>query len=879
MQPTKYILLKKTTGLILKPVLLWMVVLFFTAIHDRAAAQETQVTVVTDPAPGDPVLHGLDRIVAALQAQHVAVKKATRIDDATTGPIIVAGLSEGNGAAAQLLQSGHHTVPQTAEALSVWKTSAGGKPVWILSGFDDRGLMYALLDASSRIGWNKNNRLPLAGLKETTEKPAVADRAISIYTMNRAYWESRLYNEDYWAKYLDMLSENRFNTLVVIFGYENGGFLAPCYPYFFDTEGFPGVKMTGLTAEQQQKNLSSFNKLIGMAHARGIRFTVGIWDHVYRGGVQGGGLANTKNAPDQPVPGLVWGITETNLVDYTKAALEKFIKLVPGLDAIQFRLHDESGLKKEEQVGFWLDVFKMIKRDYPALRLDLRAKELPEAVIQGALDVGVNFRINTKYWMEQMGLPYHPTQINPEKSPRRHSYSDLLRYPQQYKMYWQLWSGGTTRILLWGSPDYVRRFAESTHLYNGEGFEVNEPLATKMEAQPHDARPFDLLNPAYRYYDYEFERYWHFFQSFGRIAYNPHTSADTWQGEFVKRFGPSAPYIESGLQQASWILPRIISSCYPYSQFPTTRGWAEKQHMGSLAAYGKAEVTDLRQFTTFEEEAGLIREKGETPKLLQSANSRWFFNTHAAISRQISLAEKAAANNSSKEFKSTITDLKILNGLALYYANRIPAAIYYRLYDNTKGTAALDSAIRYEDKAVAAWKQIVSDAGDVYTSDIMMGLREADLCGHWKDGLEALEKDGENLHAERNNIQDKKTASTGVHYAILSKPKTFTVIHQPLAGIVAGKPVVISVKVQAQAGIKWVRLKYRSVNQEEEYKTLPMEATSEKGVYRVTVPADAVEATWDFMYFIEMMDNRQAGSIYPDLDVQTPYFVVKVNRP
>ena len=122
-------------------------------------------------------------------------------------------------------------------------------------------------------------------------------------------------------------------------------------------------------------------------------------------------------------------------------------------------------------------------------------------------------RITTKYWMEQMGLPFHPTHINPQNQfDRRHSYADLLRYPQRYKMHWRLWNGGTARVLLWGDPEYARRFAESTHLYDGDGFEVNEPLCTKMEAQPHDAKPFDLLTPPYRYYDYEFERYWHFFQ-------------------------------------------------------------------------------------------------------------------------------------------------------------------------------------------------------------------------------------------------------------------------------------------------------------------------------------------------------------------------------
>ena len=63
-------------------------------------------------------------------------------------------------------------------------------------------------------------------------------------------------------------------------------------------------------------------------------------------------------------------------------------------------------------------------------------------------------------------------------------------------MQWRLWNGGTARVLFWGDPDYARRFAESTHLYDGDGFEVNEPLGTKMEAQPHDAKPFDLLIPS-----------------------------------------------------------------------------------------------------------------------------------------------------------------------------------------------------------------------------------------------------------------------------------------------------------------------------------------------------------------------------------------------
>ena len=281
--------------------------------------------------------------------------------------------------------------------------------------------------------------------------------------------------------------------------------------------------------------------MIRMAHERGIDVTAGIWDHIYRGGVQGGGIPGASQNAGKRVPGLVWGVTADNLAPYTKAALRRFLEVFPEIDAIQFRMHDESGLKPAEIQPFWHDVFSDIKQTHPNLRLDLRAKGLPDAVIDDALDLGLKAKISTKYWMEQMGLPFHPTHINTEdQRNRRHGYADLLRYPQRYRVHWQLWSGGTTRLLLWGDPDYVRRFAATARLYDGDSFEVNEMLATKMLGEPHDAKPLDILNPAYRYYDYEFERYWQFYRLWGRLTYNPETPADVWEHEFTARFGPQA---------------------------------------------------------------------------------------------------------------------------------------------------------------------------------------------------------------------------------------------------------------------------------------------------------------------------------------------------
>jgi len=806
-----------------------------------AFVQAQKIGIAEGLALGAPARHGLDRLNAELKTGHITQYHITITH--TKGP---------------------------PESLSI--RHKGNE--LILGGSDDTGIMYALLEVARQLHLGT----ALKDIKDVTESPDLRDRAVSIYTMNRAYWESRFYDEKYWTRYLDMLAGDRFNSLVVIFGYENGGFLAPCYPYFFNVDGYADIRMVGLSQDQQQRNLAAFNRLIQMAHARGIRITAGIWDHIYRGGVQGGGIPGNENAPDRPTPGLVWGVNADNLTAYTKAALTQFIQKIP-VDAIQFRMHGESGLKKGEEETFWADVFAMIKKTKPDLQIDMRAKELPRTVIESAIRSGIKFRIDTKFWMEQMGLPWHPTRINPENSYIRHSYGDLLRYPKQYNLMWRLWTGGTSRVLLWGDPEYARRMAGSAHLYDGDGLDVNEPLATKMEAQPHDAKPFDLLQPQHRYYDYEFERYWHFFQVFGRIGYNPHTPTEVWDKEFEHRFGPiNGPLVEAALHRAGNILPRIIASCYPYSRFPTTRGWAEKQCLGDLPAYAKAEGSDLCQFANFDEEAQLLITGGSTAKILPSANSQWFEKTAADVLANVQRVHEGAGN---KELSSTLTDMRILANLALYHARRIPAAVWYRLYEHTHDPAALDSAIKHESNAIAAWRDIVTAAGDFYTDDIQMGVRVADLCGHWKDELATLEKGLTRLRAQRQNtdtIPMTAKAPAWPRQPARSFDELFKVRLSTADSVLAGQPLTIRLTASATAGLRSLRCRYRAVNQQLEYKTIEMTDDPAKGEYSATIPADAIDPVYDLQYYIELTGNDGNGRIFPDLNKETPYKVVRLIR-
>jgi len=845
-----------------------------------ASDEKPAVSIVTGRLTTGAGRGGVEKIIAALKDKGVSAEEVKTLEDAKGKMLIVAGLASDQELFGEPLQKVCRSVPPGAEALAIQRLTYKGRPVAALVGSDDRGLMYAALDVADRIRWSKDAALPLSEVHDTVEKPGVRTRRVTLYTFQRAYWESRFYDEAYWQRYLDTLARNRFNLLQVTFGYETGGFLAPCYPYFFDVSGFPDVKMAGMTGEMQQRNVDALNRLIAMAHAHGIDIVIGIWDHIYRNGSQAGGVPEYLAGSPATEAVRVNGVTSENLIPYNQAALKEFLQRFPTINGIQFRLHDESGLRAAEQGPFWKAMFETVKETAPGMPLDFRAKGLTSGEIQSALDTGVNFYIDTKMWMEQMGLPFHPTHINPhDQSNRRHSYADLLVYPKKYEMDWELWTGGTSRILLWGDPEYARRLVGATHLYDGHSFGVDEPLTTKMQAQPHDLKPFDLLKPTARYYDYEFERYWHFFQVFGRISYNVDVPEDIWDREFAMRFGEDAgPVLEEAMHRASWILPRIVASSYPYSGFPMTVGWAEKQSLGELPEFAKATFSDVQLFENFDEEAQLLIEDGETAKVRPQETSRWFAQTADEVSVLIAAAEKKIGHRRNKEFDSHVIDLRIVVGLARYHSQRIPAAVSYCLFNRTKDVRALDNAIAYESKAIAAWQQIVDVAGDTYARDLTMGRRVQKLCGHWRDELAELQSGLGKMETLRKEAPAGADAATSTRYLAAGPSAETTFVHRPILTAPAEKALTVRARVSSPVGIKWVQVLYRSVDQTKDYQKLEMQAVDERGNYEVVIPADKIDARFDFMHLIQAMDRMRCGTMFPDFKKQTPYFVVRLER-
>ena len=609
-----------------------------------------RVAMISDSALDAPARYGIGKLVDALRAKGILVND-NREQLSGSDLVILAGLGAGPGAAASALAESKTPPPTGLEALTIHVGARyQGKPAVVLAGSDGRGLMYAALDLADRVGWSKNAGNPFQFAGNVAEKPFLKERGVTIFTMNQAYFESRLLDEQFWIRYFDTLAADRFNYLVLTFGYEDGGYMAPLYPYFFNVDGFPDVRVVGLTPEQQMRNLGAFKSMLRLAAERGIHVKPGIWEHIYRGRARGQDGANPWAADGtKPTSGLVWGLDSKNLIPYTVAALKRFYELFPEISETQFRMHGESGLFENEIEGFWHDVFGFYSASQRNTRVELRAKGLAKSVIRDAQAQGVNIQLDTKIWMEQMGLPYHPTHVNKaNQKDARQSYADLLEYPQTYHMNWTLWNGGTTRLLLWGDPEYARRIASSARLYDGQGLAVTEMEATKMLGEPHDTKPRDFLSARYRYYDYEFERYWAFYKMFGRLLYNPQTASEVWEQEFVRRFGSAAaPHVMKALQLASRVLPRVTAASVPYQLgFPTTMGWVEMMHLGSLPQYAQTEEgSDIEQFMNLRDGAASIIQGTDTAMRRPEETSRWFAQISNAILVEVTAAERALGSS------------------------------------------------------------------------------------------------------------------------------------------------------------------------------------------------------------------------------------------
>lgn len=585
---------------------------------------------------------------------------------------------------------------------------------------DERGLMYGFLAAAEQIRESGQ-------VHDAEETPQVPMRGIRVFLHNQELEKDWYYSHEYWDKFFAMLASDRFNRFNLVFAHQTD-YLAPPYPFWVDVPEFPAVRAHNLTDGQRRKNLEMLQYISQDAADHGIDFTLGVWEH------------NIQAYRKPPMVPMTEGLTRENIGPYSYAALKKVLQLCPAIRSVQMRTNDESGIPKDQQVDFYRNyVFRAIHDAGRPVILDLRGWGMASGMLKAASEAGITARLSAKYWAEDIGRPYQPAETYPG-----YSYLDFLKNSRSYPFYWELWALGSNRLLLWGSPQYVRRAVSAFGLGGAEGFEIDPPLAQKgFGNAPGAWGVFTKAQQQRVFWEWEFERYWLFYRLWGRLSYNPNTADRAWMNDMTARFGSAAKDVMAAYDSASQVLPEIVAV---HLADPNMYIWPEINPGGLIDSYIGILPSDWRYIASIPEAVENRITGTASAKQTAFATADRFDAFATAVERSL---ERAKAHvKQSGEWLSTEPDLRVLALLARYHAQKQRAAYDLEMFDRTADRESLNRAKREVQAAIGIWKNLAAFTDGLYPAQMSFG---PDDKGCWKDKLPYVEHDLETLR-ERETI-------------------------------------------------------------------------------------------------------------------------------
>ena len=781
--------------------------------------------------PG-PVEYGVRRLQSALESRRIDwVRVGDTYDCGERGKIAVGG--QESTETRSLLAGVSITPPTAPESLCVKRIrSNDGADTLVLYGADERGLMYAMLEAARAIELAPGTGDLFALVDEGIEEPELKQRSVARFFTSEALDKSWYYSMEFWRSYFGMLAQSRYNRLTLTFG---AGYISPVniedsyfffpFPFLFDVPGY-AVRAVGLPKAEQTCNLDTLKTIGALAKECGIDFYVGMWS---LNGV-------VTDSPDVNYP--IEGLTPESNPSYIKAAMRQLLRECPGIVGVSLRINFESGIR-EDDTEAWATFFEGVKEGNPNIKLDLRAKGIHMGLVKIVEDLGIDLTVSTKFTAEHMGLPYHQAQIRNTEATgvgthrdigemgrrfMRYGYGDMLIHPRDYKFMFRLWSLGTQKVLLWGDPEHVAAMVRNCKLGGSEGLEVSEPvtyLGMRASVKP---------NPPYRslfasshmvHYQWLFQRYWQYFLLFGHLSFNSRADPLKWEREFRARFGErAAGHLEKALQYASKTLPLVTMAYMPSASNPSY--WPEVYTPISIVdasdtyyvdtpepkRAGTVEPLDTGMFNTINQYVRDAIEGHQSGKYGPREVSRRLLDYASTALQCLSAAEDTIAGHEGPEFLSVRLDVKVQAHLARFFAHKFLATMHYEFYGETDHYASLGRAVKTYTQALTEWRTIVALTRGVYRADLAFG-REPWMRGTWADREPILADD----------LRALEEVQAGFLRGNAAGPPSLVLAP---AGVQTPETVTIETTVKGWEEVDEVRLHFRA-GESGDFSTAPME--------------------------------------------------------
>lgn len=877
----------------------------------RLAAAGTAVTIVTDPADtiasSAPCTWALRELERAFEQAEIPVTHADNISRAAAGNLCIAIAGSNSAVAQGLLGKAGATVPSVPEALAIVSAATGPSKVTLASGYDVRGIMYAILELADRVSLSENVLDSLQFASPILERPA--NKVRSVNRCFQSELEDRPWFEDkqMWPAYLTMLASHRFNMFNLSMGltYDypqkvSDSYTYFTYPFFVKVAGYDQVRAGDLTDEQREKNLDILRLISSECSARALDFTLGLWNHAY--------VMSPGSTPTYPITGL----TDATHAAYCQDALYTLLKECPGITGLTMRVHGESGIP-EGNFEFWQTVFAGISRLDRKITLNLHAKGTSQRIIDIAQSTNMPVSLSPKYWAEHLGLPYQPASIRelekPPKEPAhagtlfelsngarkfmRYSYGDLFKKNRSYDVYFRIWPG-TQRVLLWGDPQLAAGDGRGFSMCGNLGVDLFEPLSFKgragsgVSSAPAGRCSYADQSLAPRY---DWEKFAYSYRVWGRHIYNPDADPEACHRYWNKQLRAASQPITRALALASRIL-RIVTT----SQEPSAANWTYWPEMytnmtivdASLntiyhdtpepRVYGNVSPLDPQTFSGINETVDNLLSGQSNSRYSPLEVAQWLATYADEVDRNLEKAGRQVMNAASPLYRRVVLDVQIQSGLGRFFSAKIRSAALFAVYRKTGDPSVLDKAVAQYRKASQSWKTLASTAKGRYMDDVTYG-KVPNMRGNWMDRLAAIEADIQAMQSAKPETvttpidPSVKEAVIRQIFAPSARPHS-NCLHTPASTFESGSPLPIQIKIDGT--VSAVRLVYRHVNQAEYYETVEMKRSGD--AFRAQIPAGYSRSEYALQYYFELQHTPSVATLFPGIGpdlVDRPYFLVE----
>lgn len=852
----------------------------------------TTLTIIKRGHISRPIEFGLLSLTRAAHEKNIHIKYQSFWDG--EGVFLLVGLADDHLMRIVLEQECITCALSPESTLLSHSSTVDGKVVNIVSGSDASGVMYALCELAQRVREQGVNALPL---RHEIESPAIAHRIAGRFLQGERD-DSWYFSDDFWDYYTARLASNRINRLHLVTGMDSA-YMSPPYPFLLQTPGYEEViaSVGESPADRRELCLQRLCQIGQLCHDRGIAFCFGIWQQRPWTENQ---KTLIKNSP-----------SEDKYADYAQKSIAELIRKCPEIDILSFRVNPEAGVKDanghfDTAQEFWYGMFDAIKSAGRDVRVELRAKGLTDTMIDYALKIGLSLTVPTKAWCEHIALPYQmlkmrreevDSHITNESSTRRYSYDNLQHRPRSFDLQYRLWNYGSTNILLWGDPGYVSRFTESCISGQAVGLEFTAPLSMKGGHAMIPGKEWAIhIHPDMRTYNYEDERYWMWYLTFGRYSYNPHASPEVWRREMRHRFGAAAPHMEQAYLSSGKILPLITTAHFP--EHPSMHYWPELYGSASLFAGNNYEPWFTRAKSPRKKDSSYANTDPSDEELFCSieayvegsliGNRPRCYSPFAIASRYYVLATQTmdAVNHltdahNSPEIKASIVDFTMLAQLGFYHAHMVHAAYNLCMFEKTGESAYLSPSYHAMYNARNAFAQLSALGSMYYARNLVFDSGDSTKRnGNWQDRLDRqVDPDLAQLAAllRQNGVMpeapDKNVSISPGHSLAMSFIDNVPSKCRP------GEPLKITLRLSFPQGImpgQQPMLHYRRANMRDgDFKQLSMERAGE--VFFTTIPGDYITSAFNLYVYFTCEDIYGNMHIHPGVyhpEHPTPIYIV-----